>query len=90
MRSVIAFYRARPLVGVIVFIIGLLIALLTVMLKDGGGIILPIALCVFAGFAVGAVVAYGQRRKNELYDLDEYEAALDPTDPRGGDTPAAH
>ena len=39
--------------------------------------------------AVGAIVAYGQRRKNQLYDLDEYEAALDPTDPRGGDTPVA-
>lgn len=88
MRSVIAFYRARPLVGAIVFVVGLAIALLTVMLKDGGGIILPIALCVFAGFAVGAIVAYGQRRKNQLYDLDEYEAALDPTDPRG-DTPVA-
>jgi hypothetical protein len=83
MRSVIAFYRARPLVGAIVFVIGLAIAVLTVMLKDGGGVILPIALCVFAGFAVGGIVAIGQRRRNELYDLDEYEAALDPSDPRG-------
>jgi hypothetical protein len=82
MRSVIAFYRARPVTGAIVFIIGLAIALVTVMLKDGGGVILPIGLCVVAGFAVGAVVAIGQRRKDPLYDLDEYEAALDPTDPR--------
>jgi hypothetical protein len=84
MRSVIAFYRARPLTGAIVFVIGLAIALLTVMLKDGGGgIILPIALCVFAGFAVGAVVAIRQRRRDPLLDLEEYEAALDPSDPRG-------
>jgi hypothetical protein len=82
MRSVIAFYRARPVTGVIVFLIGLAIALATAMFRDGGGVILPIALCVFAGFGVGAIVAIGQRRRDPLYDLDEYEAALDPTDPR--------
>lgn len=82
MRSVIAFYRARPVTGVIVFLIGLAFAVVTVMLKDGGGVILPIALCVFAGFAVGAIVAINQRRKDPLHDLEEYEAALDPTDPR--------
>jgi hypothetical protein len=83
MRSVIAFYRARPVVGAIVFLIGLAIAVATALLKDGGGgIILPIVLCVFAGFGVGAIVAIGQRRRNQLYDLEEYEAALDPTDPR--------
>lgn len=82
MRSVIAWYRARPVTGAIVFIVGLAFALVTVMLKDGGGVILPIALGVFAGFAVGAVVAIGQRRKDPLRDLEDYEAALDPSDPR--------
>jgi hypothetical protein len=82
MRSVIAWYRARPGTGAIVFLIGLALAVAIALLGDGGGVILPIALCVVAGFAVGAVVAIRQRRKDPLFDLDEYEAALDPTDPR--------
>jgi hypothetical protein len=78
MRSVVAFYRARPLVGVIVFAIGLAIAIGTVMLQDGGGgVVLPIAFCALMGLVVGSVLAVGQRRRR-----GEHAAALDPSDPR--------
>ena len=82
MRSVVAFYRARPLLGVLVFTIGLAVAVATTALKDGDGIILPIAFCALMGLIVGSVVALGQRRgrRDEL-------AALDPSDPR--DAPAS-
>jgi predicted Na+-dependent transporter len=80
MRSVIAFYRKRPMVAVVVFAIGLAICVATAMFKDDGGIILPVALVVLAGFIVGAVLAIGQRREQARHH-DEL-AALDPTDPR--------
>ncbi|MCW2995704.1 MAG: hypothetical protein JWQ18_3199 [Conexibacter sp.] len=63
MRSVIAFYRARPVIGLVVFAIGLAIAVATVMLQDGDGVILPIAFTAFMGILVGSVLAIGQRRK---------------------------
>jgi hypothetical protein len=80
MRSVIAFYRQRPMVAVVVFAIGLAICIGTAMFKDDGGVILPIGLVVLAGFVVGAVLAIGQRREQARHADDL--AALDPTDPR--------
>jgi len=79
MRSVVAFYRARPLVGVLVFTLGLVIAVATTALKSGDGVILPIAFCAFMGLIVGSVVAVGQRR-SRADGVDD--AAADPTDPR--------
>jgi hypothetical protein len=84
MRSVVAFYRARPLVGVLVFAIGLAIAVATTSLKDGDGIILPIAFCALMGLVVGSVVAVGQRRRRDDADDDD-RPALDPRDPRDAD-----
>jgi hypothetical protein len=81
MRSVIAFYRARPLVGILVFTVGLAIAVATAALQDGGGIVLPVAFCALMGLIVGSVVAIGQRRGR----ADDEGAALDPTDPRDAD-----
>jgi len=63
MRSVIAFYRARPVIGLVVFAIGLAIAVATVMLQDGDGVILPIAFTAFMGIVVGSILAIGQRRR---------------------------
>ena len=63
MRSVVAFYRARPLVGILVFTIGLAVAVATTALQDGDGIVLPIAFSALIGLLVGSVVAVGQRRR---------------------------
>jgi hypothetical protein len=63
MRSVLDFYRARPVVGVIIFVIGLAVAVATTSLKKGDGIILPLAFVVFIGLVVGSVVAYSQRSR---------------------------
>ncbi|HEY6760481.1 MAG TPA: hypothetical protein VI318_13365 [Baekduia sp.] len=82
MRSVVAFYRARPLVGVLVFTIGLAIAVATAALGDGGGVVLPIAFCALMGLLVGGVLAVGQRRRNAAAAPDDAAPALDPTDPR--------
>jgi Zn-dependent protease with chaperone function len=79
MRSVVAFYRARPLVGVAVFTIGLAIAVATTALQDGGGVVLPIAFTAAMGLVVGSILAVGQRRRRAA---DDAAAALDPTDPR--------
>jgi hypothetical protein len=79
MRSVVAFYRARPLVGIVVFALGLAIAAATVALKDGDGIVLPIAFCAAMGLVVGSVLALGQRRGRDDGDT---LAADDPRDPR--------
>jgi len=62
MRSVVAFYRARPLVGVLVFTVGLVIAVATAMLGSDGGVVLPIAFTAVMGLVVGSVVAITQRR----------------------------
>ena len=62
MRSVVAFYRARPLVGIVVFVVGLAIAIATAMLRSDGGVILPIAFTAVMGLVVGAVLAIMQRR----------------------------
>jgi predicted PurR-regulated permease PerM len=79
MRSVVAFYRTRPLVGAIVFVIGLAMAIATAALQTGGGVILPIALAAFLGILVGSVVAVGQRNKRAAEDR-ELERALDAAD----------
>jgi NhaP-type Na+/H+ or K+/H+ antiporter len=78
MRSVVAFYRARPIVGVLVFTVGLAVAVATAALRDGDGVILPIAFTALMGLIVGSVVALGQRRRR----ADADDAALDPRDPR--------
>ncbi|WCB94668.1 hypothetical protein DSM104299_03406 [Baekduia alba] len=82
MRSVVAFYRARPLVGVVVFTIGLAIAVATAALHDGGGLILPVAFCAVMGLVVGSVLAVGQRRRGASEGEGEGAAAEDGTDPR--------
>jgi hypothetical protein len=69
-RSVLDFYRARPLVGSLVFVVGLAIAVATVSLQKGDGIILPIAFTAAMGIVVGSVVALGQRRRRDG-DLDD-------------------
>jgi hypothetical protein len=63
MRSVVAFYRARPLVGIIVFAIGLTIAVATALLGSEDGVILPIAFTALMGLVVGSAVAVTQRRR---------------------------
>jgi hypothetical protein len=80
MRSVVAFYRARPLVGVLVFTVGLAIAVATTALQDGGGVVLPIAFTAAMGLVVGSVVALSQRRGRA--DRGGDEPMLDPRDPR--------
>jgi hypothetical protein len=79
MRSVLDFYRARPVVGAIVFAIGLAMAVATAALQDGGGVILPIALAAFLGILVGSVVAIGQRNQRAAEDR-ELERAIDAAD----------
>jgi NhaP-type Na+/H+ or K+/H+ antiporter len=79
MRSVLDFYRARPVVGVIVFVVGLAVAVATTSLKKGDGIILPLAFVVFIGFIVGSVVAYGQRSRRTAEER-ELEAAFHASD----------
>jgi NhaP-type Na+/H+ or K+/H+ antiporter len=78
-RSVLDFYRARPVVGVIVFVIGLAVAVATTSLKKGDGVILPLAFVIFAGLVVGSVVAYGQRSRRASRER-ELEAAFHATD----------
>ena len=79
MRSVLDFYRARPVVGAIVFVIGLAMAIGTAALQNGGGVILPIVLAIFCGIVVGSVVAIGQRNKRAAEDRD-LEQALEAAD----------
>lgn len=62
-RSVVDFYRARPLVGILVFSVGLAVAIATTALQEGDGIVLPIAFVAFVGLLVGGVVALVQRRR---------------------------
>jgi hypothetical protein len=64
-RSIVDFYRARPVVGVIVFVIGLAVAVATVTLQKGDGVILPIAFTAAMGVVVGSAVAAGQRRRRD-------------------------
>jgi hypothetical protein len=80
MRSVVAFYRARPLVGVLVFTVGLAIAVATTALQDGGGVVLPIAFTAAMGLVVGSVVALSQRRGRA--DRAGDGSVADPRDPR--------
>jgi NhaP-type Na+/H+ or K+/H+ antiporter len=79
MRSVLDFYRARPVVGVIVFVVGLAVAVATTSLKKGDGVILPLAFVIFAGLIVGSVVAYGQRSRRATQER-ELETAFHGTD----------
>jgi hypothetical protein len=65
MRSVLDFYRARPLVGVLVFVVGLAVAVATTTLKKGDGIILPMAFVVLVGLIVGSIVALSQRKRRD-------------------------
>jgi len=62
-RSVLAFYRARPLVGILVFVIGLAVAITTTTLQDDDGIVLPVAFVGLVGLLVGSVLALAQRRR---------------------------
>jgi NhaP-type Na+/H+ or K+/H+ antiporter len=75
MRSVLDFYRARPVVGVVVFAVGLVVAVATTSLKKGDGIILPIAFVILIGLIVGSVVAFSQRNRRAAQDRD-LEAAF--------------
>jgi hypothetical protein len=70
MRSVLDFYRARPVVGVVVFVIGLAVAVATTSLKKGDGVILPIAFVILVGLIVGSVVALGQRNRRAARDRE--------------------
>jgi hypothetical protein len=75
-RSVVDFYRARPLVGALVFCIGLAIAVATVSLQKGDGVILPIAFTALMGIVVGSVVGLGSRNRRrreteESFDFDD-------------------
>jgi NhaP-type Na+/H+ or K+/H+ antiporter len=79
MRSVLDFYRARPVVGVLVFVVGLGIAVATAALQKGDGIVLPIAFTALMGILVGSVVALGQRNRRAAQDR-ELEQALDAAD----------
>jgi hypothetical protein len=72
-RSVVDFYRARPLVGILVFCVGLAIAVATVSLQKGDGIILPIAFTALMGIVVGSVVGLGSRNRRR----QDAETALD-------------
>jgi uncharacterized membrane protein len=86
MRSIIDFYKQRPVVGVVVFVIGLVVAIATTSLKKGDGVILPVAFVIAIGFLVGSVVAYGQRRRRAEEDLELErafaDADADAMDPR--------
>jgi hypothetical protein len=75
-RSVVDFYRARPLVGIMVFCIGLAIAVATVSLQKGDGVILPIAFTALMGVVVGSVVgvASRNRRRREAGDGPGFDA----------------
>jgi NhaP-type Na+/H+ or K+/H+ antiporter len=79
MRSVLDFYRARPVVGVLVFVVGLGIAVATATLQKGDGIVLPIAFTALMGILVGSVVALGQRNRRAAVDR-ELERAIDAAD----------
>ncbi|HET6506208.1 MAG TPA: hypothetical protein VFG42_05430 [Baekduia sp.] len=78
MRSVLDFYRARPVTGIAIFLIGLAVAVATTSLKKGDGVILPIAFVIFAGLIVGSVVALGQRNRRAARER-ELEAAYQAT-----------
>jgi hypothetical protein len=62
MRSVVAFYRARPLVGILALVVGLAVAVGTELLGSDDGVVLPIAFTAVVGLVVGGVVAMTQRR----------------------------
>jgi NhaP-type Na+/H+ or K+/H+ antiporter len=82
-RSVVDFYRARPLVGVLVFCIGLAIAVATVSLQKGDGVILPIAFTALMGIVVGSVVGLVSRNRRrreaeESFDFDDADLEPEP------------
>jgi FtsH-binding integral membrane protein len=63
-RSVVDFYRSRPVVGIVVFVIGLAVAVATSVLHSGDGFVLLIAFTAAVGLLVGlAVSALAQRRE---------------------------
>jgi hypothetical protein len=62
-RSVIDFYRRRPLVLAVAVVIGAAVAIATTTLGSGDGLLLPLAFVAIAGILVGAVIgATGRRR----------------------------
>jgi hypothetical protein len=69
-RSVVAFYRARPIVGILVFVIGLAVAVATTSLQSGDGVVLPIAFVALMGLIVGGIVAMAQRRRRTAERVD--------------------
>jgi FtsH-binding integral membrane protein len=69
-RSVVAFYRARPLLGLVVFVVGLAVAIGTTVLHSGDGIVLPVAFTALVGVLVGSVLAVAQRRGAAGDDAD--------------------
>ena len=81
MRTVVDFYRARPLVGIIVFCVGLAIAVATVTFQDGDNLLLPIGFALLLGIVVGAIVGVGTRRRGrDRFDFDaaERDAEVEP------------
>jgi len=64
MRSIIDFYRARPLVAVLVFVIGLALAVVTAAFSEGG-VVLPIAFVALIGLLIGIIVAYIQHQRSQ-------------------------
>ena len=83
MRSVVDFYRARPLVGIIVFCVGLAIAVATVSLQKGDGIVLPVAFTALMGVVVGGVVGLARRRRESEFDFEAAEVDEPVEPPRG-------
>jgi hypothetical protein len=69
-RSVVAFYRARPMVGILVFVIGLAVAVATTSLQSGDGVVLPVAFVALVGLVVGGLIALGQRRRRTAGPVD--------------------
>ena len=63
MRNVVDFYRQRPLVGVIVALIGLGVAWATVSMRNGDGVVLPIFFTAVVGALVGSVIGWSQKRR---------------------------
>jgi FtsH-binding integral membrane protein len=63
-RSVVDFYRSRPVAGIIIFVIGLAVAVAVSTLHSGDGFVLLVAFTAAVGLVVGlAVSAVGQRRE---------------------------
>jgi NhaP-type Na+/H+ or K+/H+ antiporter len=62
-RNVLDFYRQRPLVAVVVVLIGLAVAVATLSVRPGDGVVLPIFFVAVMGVVVGSVIGWSQRRR---------------------------